>query len=286
MRNQTGSSKIHLLMCRPDHFKVSYEINPWMRITHQPNRKHSIRQWNALYKVLRRETKAQISLLEPLPHCPDLVFTANAGVAVGDEFFLSRFRYPQRGREEPHFKKWFKNNGYKIKTLPQNCFFEGEGDFLFLGNQPFLGFRFRSEAGARPWLEDWLGRRILALELADKRFYHLDTCFLPLNDETLLYYPGAFTPAAQRIIKNYVPNPVPVTIAEALNFVLNGVVIGKTLVANEGCSKKTKAVIRKAGLRLTQVDLSEFHKSGGSAKCLTLYLPARGSAYDHNENEH
>ncbi|MBI4431077.1 MAG: amidinotransferase [Candidatus Omnitrophica bacterium] len=265
----------HLIMSRPEYFRVAYEINPWMRISHQPNLKKSARQWQELLKVLTRDAKVKVSLVPPVTSCPDLVFTANAGFISGREILASRFRYAERRKEEPHFRRWFNRQGYRVRNIPQGIFFEGEGDLLCHGGQLFLGYRFRSESKVHRVISAWLHERVLPLELVDKRFYHLDTCFLPLNANTLLYYPGAFDAYARRVIQSFAPNPVAVTEKEAVKFVLNGVVAGKTLVTNEGFSTKTKRMIRSQGFRLIELDLSEFHKSGGSAKCLTLYAPAR-----------
>jgi len=43
-----------------------------------------------------------------------------------------------------------------------------------------------------PYLAKWLDIEVLSLRLMDERFYHLDTCFCPLNGGYLLYYPQAF----------------------------------------------------------------------------------------------
>ena len=37
-----------------------------------------------------------------------------------------------------------------------------------------------------------LGIPTMPLELTDARFYHLDTCFCPLDEQTAIYYPAAF----------------------------------------------------------------------------------------------
>jgi hypothetical protein len=33
------------LMCRPDHFEVTYAINPWMDVTRGADRELAVRQW-------------------------------------------------------------------------------------------------------------------------------------------------------------------------------------------------------------------------------------------------
>ncbi|KAK6013363.1 hypothetical protein OSTOST_21324, partial [Ostertagia ostertagi] len=67
-------------------------------------------------------------------------------------------------------------------------------------------------------------------------FYHLDTCFCPLNDELALWYPKAFDPVCQHNLANYV-ELLPVHENEAKQFACNAVVIGKNVIMNEGSER-------------------------------------------------
>ena len=71
---------MRLLMCPPEHFDVTYEINAWMRIVDRPDREAAWRQWRALYALLTDTLGADVSLVSPQPGLPDMVFTANAGI--------------------------------------------------------------------------------------------------------------------------------------------------------------------------------------------------------------
>ena len=102
-----NDSSARFLMCRPEHFAVSYTINPWMN----PKRwardagAHAAaeREWAALHRKLV-ELGAAVELVPPAPGLPDLVFTANAAVVFDRQALLARFRHPQRQREEEHFE--------------------------------------------------------------------------------------------------------------------------------------------------------------------------------------
>jgi N-dimethylarginine dimethylaminohydrolase len=117
-----------------------------------------------------------------------------------------------------------------------------------------------------------LGCEVLSLELVDPRFYHLDTCFCPLDDRRALYYPPAFDDYGRRVIREFVPEPIAVDDADALRFACNAVVVGRDIVVQSGCDALEKT-LREHGFTPYPVDLSEFHKAGGSAKCLVLWLP-------------
>ncbi|PIO58119.1 hypothetical protein TELCIR_20451, partial [Teladorsagia circumcincta] len=58
---------------------------------------------------------------------------------------------------------------------------------------------------------------------------------------------------------------------EAKQFACNAVVIGKNVIMNEG-SERVAALLERYGFQTHFVQMSEFLKSGGSAKCLTLRL--------------
>ncbi len=87
---------MRLLMCPPEHFDVTYEINAWMRIANGPDPERARAQWAALYTILREEVGADVALVAPQPGLPDMVFTANAGLTEGDWFVPSRFRPVER----------------------------------------------------------------------------------------------------------------------------------------------------------------------------------------------
>jgi N-dimethylarginine dimethylaminohydrolase len=55
------------------------------------------------------------------------------------------------------------------------------------------------------------------------------------------------------------------------------VVVGKTVVHNSRCPTMA-ASLRKAGYESIEVELDEFLKAGGSAKCLTLRLDGEEAA--------
>src|SRR5262249_47632531 len=150
------------------------------------------RQWEGLYRVLTEAMSARVSLLEPAPGLPDMVFTANAGLIYGDRAVVSNFRYRERQGEGPLLRRRFGEQGRRTEQLPSDISFEGEGDALFLGDTLFAGYRWRSDARAHTLLSEMFGVRVLSLELVDAYYYHLDTCFCPLDAGTAAYYPAAF----------------------------------------------------------------------------------------------
>jgi N-dimethylarginine dimethylaminohydrolase len=265
-----------ILMCPPDYYGIEYEINPWMnrQLASDPDR--SRRQWRSLYDAVC-ELGAVVELIDPVAGLPDLVFTANAGLVYRDTFIGSRFRYGVRQGESPHFERWARARGFRFVAPPAGHDFEGAGDALFCGETLYAGYRFRSDVRSHNWVGDVLGVEVLPLELVDPRFYHLDTCFCPLADGEAIYYPGAFDDYGGSVLRDRIPRLIAVSAEEAVSFSCNAVVLGRTVILNDGAPKLARD-LREAGFAVRSLPLTEFIKAGGSAKCLTLRLDGEEAA--------
>lgn len=189
------NAAIRFLMCPPDHYEVDYVINPWMEGNVQrSSRDRAASEWQHLYHLIK--DRAIVELVSPQPGWPDMVFTANAGLVLGDRVVLSRFYHPERQGEEPFFQQWFSDQGYQVYELPKDLPFEGAGDALLdrEGRWLWAGYGFRSELDSHPLLAKWLDIEVLSLRLMDERFYHLDTCFCPLSGDICSTIPRLLMP--------------------------------------------------------------------------------------------
>jgi N-dimethylarginine dimethylaminohydrolase len=265
-----------VLMCPPDYFGIEYEINPWMNVRFGSDADRARRQWNALAQALE-ELGVACELVKPVAGLPDLVFTANAGLIYQNIFISSRFRYGVRQGESPHFEDWARSSGFELVRLPDGYLFEGAGDALFCGETLIAGYRFRSDVRSHQWIGDRLGLEVLPLELIDPRFYHLDTCFCPLSPDLALYYPGAFDEYGRSVLQARIPRLIEVAPEEAISFSCNAVVVGSTVILNDG-APKLAATLKESGFAVRPLGFSEFIKSGGSAKCLTFRIDGEEAA--------
>ena len=144
-----------ILMCPPTHYGVEYEINPWMHVTSQVDRRLARHQWEALLHTYR-ELGVEVVLADPVPGLPDMVFTANAGLTRGDRVVLSRFRHPERQREESRWRELFESWGAPVCDTGDIAF-EGAGDALFVGDTLVCGYGFRTDPEAIPLVARQLG---------------------------------------------------------------------------------------------------------------------------------
>jgi N-dimethylarginine dimethylaminohydrolase len=269
------AARQRFLMCAPDLYEVDYVINPWMiGQVHAASQERAATQWRALYRAV--SARADVTLVAPQPGSPDMVFTANAGLAHRHSVALSSFFHPERQGEEPHFRRWFESAGYTTFELPRSTPFEGEGDALFAadGSRLWAGFGPRTLAASHPLLRDAWGIEVVSLHLVDPRFYHLDTCFAPLAGGFVMYFPQAFDAASRARIEAFYPAEKRVLVeeADAVRFACNVVNIDRTLILNS-IGTRLSMQLEELGFDVVQLELSEFMKAGGAAKCLVMKLP-------------
>ncbi len=260
-----------ILMCRPDHYGVEYEINPWMHVEDPVNPAHAQAQWQALYDIYTRDLGWQIELIAPQPDWPDMVFTANGGLVIGGKVMLPCFRQPERQGETPFFRRWFEAAGWARELAQPRHDFEGEGDALLWNDCLFVGYPWRTDRPAHRELAAFFDVEVIGVQLRDARFYHLDTAMTVIDERTVAIYPGAFTSDSLATIRARVPDVIEASTADAMAYGLNGLSDGESVVLSDRASGLIEAY-RQRGLRVYPTAISEFQKSGGGVKCLSLEL--------------
>ncbi len=261
-----------ILMCPPDYFDIDYVINPWMDVNQKAS-DSKFTQWKSLEQKFK-ELGHSVELLTPQKGLPDMVFI-DCGVKYKDTFVLSNFKYKERKGESVHFKKWFEDYGCKVFDIPEEYYFEGHGDSLWAGKRLFLGYGFRTSVEAHFQIQDIIGGidtdiEFIPIELVDGRFYHLDTCFCPLDADTALCFPEAFSKKAIKMLNDNI-DLIEVGEEDALKFVCNSVVIGKDIIMPSG-GKQVIAQLKELGYKVHEVEMSEFIKAGGACKCLSFIV--------------
>ncbi|HYM48407.1 MAG TPA: ornithine--oxo-acid transaminase [Burkholderiaceae bacterium] len=274
----------HLMMSAPEHFEVSYKINPWMQpslwsVSSQQLANDAKRGWSALKKTYER-LGAQVEVQAPVGGLPDMVFTANAAVVLDRKVLLARFLCAERQGEEVHNRRFFEALRARgivdvIVEPPPGLFFEGAGDAIWDATRRLIwtGYGQRSSRDMFRTIEDLYGVSAIALELVDPRFYHLDTCFCVLSRGDVLWYPAAFSASAASAVREIVGEGklIEATDEDAFHLGVNSVCIGREVVMCHA-SAPTLAALTARGYRVNIVPLDSFNRSGGAAYCLTLRL--------------
>ncbi|VDO52187.1 unnamed protein product [Haemonchus placei] len=259
-----------VLMVTPKHYNIEYKINPWMGGAIDENR--AFEQWKSLKSAIEKEG-VEVLTMDQVAGLSDQVFVCHSGLILNNRVYLSRFRHRERCDEEPHYRKWFKSLGLHVFGDDYPEFFEGGCDAVFSDSKTlWAGYGPRSDRQVYEKLRVLGGFDIVICELVHPNFYHLDTCFTPVNQTTALWYPPAFSERSKKEIMRRLPRSVAVSEAEANAFVCNSIAIRNTVLAPIGVTKTTREALALRQLNVTELDMSEFIKGGGACQSLVLRL--------------
>jgi len=222
-----------------------------------------------------------VSVVPAAPGLPDFVFMANQsfpgldgnGEVIG---IRSRMCAEQRRAEVALVDEYYRSRGVRTVALPGEAFFEGTGDAIWYpGRRLIVGaYGYRTQCVALEHLGACFDAPVVSLELADSRFYHLDTCLTLLTEETAFFVQGAFSEESERQLSELIPNLIPLPFDEAVEgLACNGhCPDGKHYIVDQS-NTKTIEIARSEGFEVLPVDTSEYLKSGGSVYCMKLALP-------------
>jgi N-dimethylarginine dimethylaminohydrolase len=257
----------------PSHFRVDYAINPFMDVLDQPDPGRAGEQWQAMVAALRA-AGAEVEVLPQVPDAPDMVYAMNLGLAVrrgaAKRVVLSHMRYAERRIETPAVAHWLLERGYQLTEVGRDgvgAHFEA-GDAFAYGDALVVGYGPRTEELGLKHLATGLDVRVRGLRLTHPGMYHLDLAFCPLDDTHAMVCPAAFDEASAAAALSLVPEPLVLSEQEALTFCANSVVVGRTVVM-PACPDRVRGQLEEWGFDVVLVDVAEFHKGGGSIRCLT-----------------
>jgi len=269
------------VMVEPTHFRVDYVINPFMDPDDQPDPVLAMQQWRDLVAAI----EAHGGVVEALPQradAPDMVYAMNLGLGLvredgTDHVVMSHMRFAERRMETDSAQPWFAENGFSTSYVGR----EGigahleAGDVFAFGDALVAGYGPRSEELALKHVATEIDVRVRGLRITHPGMYHLDLAFCPLDDRRALVCPAALDEASAAALLELVPEPLVLTEEEALTtFCANSIVLGSTILM-PACPDRVRAQLEEWGFEVVLVDVSEFHKGGGSIRCLTNPVDVR-----------
>ncbi|MDN5856134.1 MAG: arginine deiminase family protein [Actinomycetia bacterium] len=265
----------HYAMVTPDHYRIEYGINPFMDLANQPDPVRAREQWDAVVDTLRG-LGARIDVLGGIEAAPDMVYAMNLGFAATDghgvpRTIMSHMRFAERRMETPVAEKFFAGLGFATSTAVGKAGVGGyleSGDAFPYGDALLVGYGKRSDEIGVKALATELGVRVQGLRIVHPAMYHLDLAFCPLDERTALVCPDAFDAASAQAVLAAIDVPIVLSVDDALTFCANSVVVGRHVVM-PACPPHVRTAIERAGFEVVLLEMSEFHKGGGSIRCMT-----------------
>ncbi|MDQ1665564.1 MAG: hypothetical protein QOH75_1595 [Actinomycetota bacterium] len=278
------------LMCRPEHFRVEYAINPWMDVDAPLDTDLALTQWDALAATIE-SAGATVELIGQRPDTPDMVYAMNYGFVDGDHVALSHFRFDQRQPEVDSAEWWFGELGYRATRIADAGAgaFEAGDAFLF-GEKLVVAAGPRTDASTHKVLATTFGVGVATVGVVHPALYHLDLSFCPLDETKAIIAPAAWDAAGRATVRELVPEPLVIDEDEAYTFCANSIVVGDVVVMPQGVPKRVAGHLERWGFHVVTADVSELHKGGGSIRCMTLpldtSLEGARSASSHGRDAH
>ena len=263
-----SAAQRRFFLTKPTNYRIEYSINPWMDPKNQVDKARAESQWNSL-RIEYQKLGAQVEVLEPADGWPDAVFTGDSIFLYGKHAIAGRFRYPERSGEVEPMVNLFALRGFTIHTLPGNLFFEGNGEAIAWNDVILAGYGVRSDREALDFIGETLGVRVVPIRVLPPHF-HADTVVAPLNGDTLAIVPSGMDEESLERVHQLGVKLIEIDQDEGLKLACNSMALEKNVIVSTTNAPKFHKTLEASGFTVIPLELSEFAKSGGGAKCLTL----------------
>jgi N-dimethylarginine dimethylaminohydrolase len=284
------------LLIEPSTFEIlpiQDKQNPYIEIKHHVNRAYTAQQHEELVQTLAKGPNGVIAYRLPVTETklPDIVFTANGGLSLprlkAPLILLPNMKYPQRKAELPFLTTMFAALGLRTMDYPGREPFEGQAELKWFdgGRKAVCGYGHRSTKRTFEELDELFSKiydpnkkpTLLVLPLASADYYHLDVAmceYSPVGSSNItkcFVHKRAFSSTSHAALRSFL-GPQNVTVIDTIDsFCLNAVIDGPTMITHKLTDPALKPLFEKAtGRRVVQVPTTEFEKSGGSVRCMTL----------------
>jgi N-dimethylarginine dimethylaminohydrolase len=217
---------------------------------------------------------------------PDIVFVANGGLALPrlrpPLVLLPNMKFAQRKAELPFLRDMFLQLGIPTMDYPGSEPFEGQAELKWFdgGRRAICGYGHRSTRRTFNELDTLFKQlygsaapELLVLPLASADYYHLDVAMCEYDDTKCLVHARAFSPASMRQLKTFLGSDNVTVIDTKDSFCLNAVLDDSVMITHHLTDPALAPLFEKVtGRRIVQMPTTEFEKSGGSVRCMTLDL--------------
>ena len=221
----------------------------------------ALRQWDGYVAALRAEGWETIEV-PPAPACPDAVFVEDTVVMYDDLAVITRPGADDRKPETAGTEQTLRDLGYRIVHIEAPGTLDG-GDVLKHGGTVWVGLGGRTDQEGAAQLAghlEPLGARVVGVPLT--KVLHLKSAVTALPDGTVVGFEELVDDPA-------VWSPFLAVPEEAGSHV---VLLDRGTVLMSASAPRTRRLFEARGLRVVEVDISEFEKLEGCVTCLSVRL--------------
>lgn len=235
-----------------------------------------ILQHEAFCKTL---ADARVKMLSPVSRAGAAyqVFARDPSFAVGDTLFVAQMKDAWRADEGAGLLEIRRRYSNVVGFAGTSALIEG-GDVMVMDKRRVLVgiHRNTTDAGAAG-LSAALRPSGIEVIRIPHRALHLDCCFAPLPDGTALIAAAKLPESSVALLRPYYREITAIDRDEAaLHLATNLLWIDRKRVVSNRDSKKTNAVLRAKGFRVTELDFSQFVSLWGGFRSVVCPLDRAG----------
>ena len=263
-----------VITCPPTHFEIRKPINIIQAKYHErgqgPDPVKRVHQYEAFKKALILEG-INVWEISPSEKYTYQVFTRDTGVVTNHGAIIANLKFDLRKGEEKVVVKELKNRGIAVsEPFEDPAVLEG-GDFLFLDNKNvLLGIGDRTNTDALAALKALQPAINFHPVFLPKDFLHLDVVLNIVSQNIALAYAPACPAPILSLLESCGFGIIDVSNEEQETMATNALAIGNNKVIAAACNKQTNEKMKKEGLEVIEIEMSELLKGGGGPRCMTL----------------
>ncbi len=258
-------------MCRPDYFRIAYQINPYMDTHIQPNARLVKAEFKAIVAA-HIEAGRTVRFIDADPDQPDMTYTANVALIRGKKAVLGNLP-AERAGEVAHARRWLEEAGYEVTDCP--FLFSGQGDALPTATGAVIkGRGWRSDPRSDDFVRDTLGYEVIPVQTISDEWYDLDLAVAVIAPGVIAVCWEALDELSQDLLAARSDlQCIGVSLEEAQNFACNLVSDGQTVVMNDS-GPQLAADLTARGYTVLTRPTDQLKLGGGGIRCTALALDA------------
>lgn len=216
----------------------------------------------------------KVEYLEADKERPNSVFARDFGGCVKEGYVLGNFKLPIRYKEHVDYEKRMAELNVPVVARVEKGLFEG-GDFMFLDEKTIaVGIVDRTNEEGVEEIRSALskyGYEVIGVKMK-KEYLHLDMCFNLVDDKIAVAYKEGLPKDFAKRIEEMGIDIVEVPEESIFDHGCNLQALGNHKVISLKKNVKVNEELRKRGMTVIEVDITEILKAGGGPHCMTFPL--------------
>lgn len=221
-----------------------------------------------------KENGVEVVLVDADPRRGNSVFSRDFGGCIREGYILGRFKESVRYLERDVYKNKMEELGIPLIAECKEGLFEG-GDFTFLDDNTIaIGMVARSDEKGVSEIREALkkyGYKVIGVP-CNQEYLHLDLCFNLVDEKLAVAYREGLPKEFLDLIGEIGIETINVNEQQVFDHGCNLQSIGDKRVISLKKNTYVNEELRKKGMKVIEVDITEILKAGGGPHCMTFPL--------------